>query len=212
MKMIGGVSAEEYAASWGCDPCYDRPPRKRGDGYYFYNFGSKLQKRTREWLVQFADAIKRTIKGLKEGNDKNGLRSLHLYVLKLAYFAKFDEFTQGYITCALWAETDSDGKPFDQNYEHVDIHINALHDAIADCKRFQEENAETLKVAYEHYAVGNWTPESQAGHDLWLSRNGHGVGFWSRGLPDDIGNALTVAAAKFGQRNLYVGDNGWLYL
>ncbi len=32
------ASPEEYAALWGCDPCYDREPRRPGDGYLFYNF------------------------------------------------------------------------------------------------------------------------------------------------------------------------------
>lgn len=34
-----GVS--EYLGLWGADPCYDTPPRNRGDGYVFYNYNSK---------------------------------------------------------------------------------------------------------------------------------------------------------------------------
>jgi hypothetical protein len=35
------VTVAEYLAMWGCDPCYDRAPRKPGDGYTFYNYGSE---------------------------------------------------------------------------------------------------------------------------------------------------------------------------
>lgn len=54
-----------YAAQWGCDPCYDRHPRKRGDGYLFYNFSSEHQPRTVEWLKEFSAAIGRTIRECK---------------------------------------------------------------------------------------------------------------------------------------------------
>ncbi len=33
------VNVAQYLSFWGCDPCYDHPPRNRGDGYIFYNYG-----------------------------------------------------------------------------------------------------------------------------------------------------------------------------
>jgi hypothetical protein len=50
-----------------------------------------------------------------------------------------------------------------------------------------------------------------AGHDFWLTRNGHGAGFWDGDLSEDVGNALTEAAKKFGECHLYVGDDGQIY-
>jgi len=47
----------------------------------------------------------------------------------------------------------------------------------------------------------------QCGHDLWLTRNGHGVGFWDRGYDLAIGDALTRAAHLAGARDLYLGDD-----
>lgn len=38
----------------------------------------------------------------------------------------------------------------------------------------------------------------QAGHDLWLTRNHHGAGFWDRGLGVK-GEKLTALAHKFGE-------------
>lgn len=55
---------------------------------------------------------------------------------------------------------------------------------------------------------------SAAGHDLALTRNGHGAGFWDRGLGAD-GDALSDIAKALGERNIEVvpadaddADNG----
>jgi hypothetical protein len=49
------------------------------------------------------------------------------------------------------------------------------------------------------------------GHDLWLTRNGHGAGFWDRGL-GDVGDKLTAIAKRMGSKSLYVGDDGKIYI
>lgn len=51
----------------------------------------------------------------------------------------------------------------------------------------------------------------EAGHNFWLTRNGHGAGFWDRGL-GGIGDALTAAACEFPEQTLYSGDDGKLYV
>jgi hypothetical protein len=74
------------------------------------------------------------------------------------------------------------------------------------CRSFQEANAELLAKAGD---------EEQNGRDFWFSRNGHGVGFFDRGYPDEIGDALQDAARAFGEHDLVpegfgqVSD-GWL--
>lgn len=55
--------ADELAAMWGCDPCYDSPPNLPGDGYKFYNFS--VEKSDAEFLRDFAPAIERTIKSVE---------------------------------------------------------------------------------------------------------------------------------------------------
>ena len=54
-----GMSPEDYAALYGCDPCYDRSPRLPGDGYLFYNFG--VEGYDKSFLEKFIPAIDRTI-------------------------------------------------------------------------------------------------------------------------------------------------------
>lgn len=49
------------------------------------------------------------------------------------------------------------------------------------------------------------------GHDLWLTRNGHGVGFWDRGL-GELGSDLTLAANRMGEAWVYCGEDGLAYV
>lgn len=45
------------------------------------------------------------------------------------------------------------------------------------------------------------TPE-QIGHDFWLTRNGHGAGFWDRGH-GELGDKLSDLAKTFGTVHVY---------
>ena len=52
----------------------------------------------------------------------------------------------------------------------------------------------------------SWT---HFGHDLWLTRNGHGSGFWNRGLAM-LGDELSDHARAMGEVWTYVTDDGEL--
>ena len=116
-----------------------------------------------------------------------------------------DAFTQGYIDAALWSSTDDDGEPLDEDYGIEDISPDTLRDMEADCADFQESNEELLSEAYD---LGE--DDARAGHDFWLTRNGHGAGFWDRGL-GKVGDELTDAAKAYGGQDLYVGDDDFIY-
>jgi len=64
-----------------------------------------------------------------------------------------------------------------------------------------------------HADCGNIEPACAAmGHDIWLTRQGHGVGFWDRKeLPATLRDACTQACRKMGEcyPEFY---RGWLYL
>jgi len=112
--------------------------------------------------------------------------------------SQIDDFTKGYLEAALWAENDSNGEPLDSKYNFNNFTKSALKSIIIDCKAFQEKAANFLSKAYELYNPTDSTVEEYAGHDFWLTRNGHGVGFWDRGFPDDIGDGLSDIARSFG--------------
>jgi hypothetical protein len=113
-----------------------------------------------------------------------------------------DEFTIAYVRALFWSSTDDEGNPLDREHAVLDLAPQARELVIADCKRFQETAAKEL----------DGEDRGQAGHDFWLTRNGHGAGFWDGDWPEDIGERLTELSEEFGEQEPVVGDNGLIYL
>ena len=115
-----------------------------------------------------------------------------------------DKFTSAYIEAALWSSMDESdeqgGEPLDANYGIDDISPETLASILDDCKAFQQDHAEDIDSELE-----------RAGHDFWLTRNGHGAGFFDGDWGDDIGHRLTEASELYGSVDLYVGDDGLIY-
>jgi hypothetical protein len=59
--------------------------------------------------------------------------------------------------------------------------------------------------------VGSEGPIAQAGHDFWLTRNGHGAGFWDGDWPEAYEKMFTKGAESYGDFTLYLGDDGKVY-
>ena len=93
---------------------------------------------------------------------------------------------RGSLECAAWSE-DAPDLPWDK--DSVDSARKELADFWITCRLF----------------LGHW-PASQMGHDFWLTRNGHGTGFWDRGFPE--GNLLTELCEPYGSAYVEVWDNG----
>lgn len=104
-----------------------------------------------------------------------------------------DAFFKAYVECALWSSTDDDGEPLDGH----EVAPDALKSMREDCEDFCQANKELLDKAGD---------DSQNGHDFWLTRNGHGAGFWDRGY-GKTGARLTEASKVYGSVTLYVGDD-----
>jgi hypothetical protein len=121
-------------------------------------------------------------------------------------------FLDAYIECALWSSNDEStpqgGEPFDANYSAEDIAPETLQRMREDCEAFQRDNAELLAQVPQRRA--EWTADEQNGHDFWLTRNGHGAGFWDRGY-GALGRQLTDACRPWGSFDLYLGDDGLIH-
>lgn len=52
---------------------------------------------------------------------------------------------------------------------------------------------------------------AQAGHDFWMTRNGHGVGFWDGDWIEPYAGQLDRLAKSFDQVDLYRGSDGRIY-
>ena len=117
-----------------------------------------------------------------------------------------DEFTSSYIETMLWSSNDESdergGEPLDKNYGADDLSDEAIARCFADCAAFQAVNSDNLATR----------SAGQGGHDFWLTRNGHGAGFWDGDWEKEIGQALTKSAKEFGEENPYVGDDGQIHL
>lgn len=113
---------------------------------------------------------------------------------------KLRPFVKHYLIAALWSSTDPNDDPLDDNYSLTDCSPELIAQAEKDCAEFEEKAGPLLDLQ----------SDEQNGHDFWLTRNRHGVGFWDRGLglPGDM---LTKIAHSFGEINIYVGDDGKLY-
>lgn len=120
-----------------------------------------------------------------------------------------DPFSRAYIEAALWLLDEADTDPEDGAYsaDVARLSDDAYTRAVLDCSAFRMANAAALVEAYTQDAVSY--DETQAGHDYYLTRNGHGAGFWDRGL-GEIGDHLTAAAGRH-EAQLYQGDDGLLY-
>jgi hypothetical protein len=119
---------------------------------------------------------------------------------------KLDSFTQQYLETALWSSTDDNGEPLDENYTLQDFAPETIKQAVEDCEAFQRDQAELLEQAYERDGYD----ASNAGHDFWLSRNGHGAGFFDRGR-EDHWTDLQAEARTWGTVDLFVADTGEIY-
>jgi len=113
-----------------------------------------------------------------------------------------------YLICALWSSTDYDDKPLDAEFSVDDISPETRIESNTDILS-ATMLADDACPDWREY----WTDE-QFGHDLWLTRNGHGAGFWDRysvGRGAEIGDILTDIAKTFGSVDLYVGDDNLIY-
>jgi hypothetical protein len=150
---------------------------------------------------------------------KRGLKTLHSAKLAISRHIKehpnqynVDEFTRGYAECAIWSSTEGEeGTPIDQNYDLDDIAPETWQEFVSDCADFQKSNRALLRKYCDQYKPAqDFNVWACAGHDFWLTRNGHGAGFWDRGL-GEIGKKLSESAKIYGEVWLYIGDDGKVY-
>jgi hypothetical protein len=125
------------------------------------------------------------------------------------------EFFDAYVQTALWSSHDesneSSSEPMDANYGPNDIAPETLAKMRADCDAFYDANETDLNCEGVTYGP-DFGQDGRAGHDFWLTRNRHGAGFWDGDWPEPEGERLTQAAHRFGECDLYVGDDGCIHL
>lgn len=120
-----------------------------------------------------------------------------------------DELVDGYMDVAddhpLHGISENDD--LDEHFDITDISKCALRSAEKDVNGFFDDIEELglLDQAREYADDGN------IAHDFWLTRNGHGAGFWDGDYGDSLGKKLTDIAKKWGEINFYVDIDGKVY-
>lgn len=117
---------------------------------------------------------------------------------------QFSKFYLAYIEAMFFAPSDDE-----VTTEH-DLSLGAISRSITEvwaawiCMRDIINDDEAYK--------GNYDPVKHAGHDLWLTRNGHGSGFWDGDWAQPQADKLCEVAKIMGQSDVYLGDDGLVYL
>jgi hypothetical protein len=108
-----------------------------------------------------------------------------------------------YLETALWSSNDEDGEPLDSNYSIEDISPESVN-------KSKNELADFLKKAKK------WLPKdvdiTSVAHDFWMSRNGHGSGFFDADYVDgQPRKMLQTIAGTFRNVDPVVGDDGKIH-
>ncbi len=120
-------------------------------------------------------------------------------------------FARAYVAALYFADCgEGDQPPAD-----AELSPEALESIAADCAAFEQANAADIGKGCTR-GSGEYTASEQAGHDFYLTRNGHGAGFWDGDWQDgedkSRGERLSEAAHAFGGSSPYLGDDGKIYL
>ena len=102
-----------------------------------------------------------------------------------------DDFVKGYKEAMAWTEEESIGSDWEYSPE-------SETDIINECLQFYQANASLMSLVSPDF--------EQHGHDFWLTRNGHGAGFWDRGYKKEIADALTEDSHRCGEAYLLSED------
>ena len=118
-------------------------------------------------------------------------------------------FYLAYLEAAVWSSTDDDGEPLDRL--DIDVSEETQSEMRADCDKFYDDNEHLITsencLARIGQRFGLFPVYSQAGHDFWLTRNGHGVGFWETSdWEAEAGEQLDNASKAFGEYYLFAQD------
>ena len=108
-----------------------------------------------------------------------------------------ETFLTAYIEAALWSTsgTDPEGNEL-ESLEDFEVAPETEDRMRRECARFLE--------TYGHLI-------SEDTRLFWLTRNGHGCGFWDGDWAPGVEDLLTEASKRFGEAYLYVGDDGLVH-
>lgn len=175
-------------------------------------------------MRKYLDIIEGTNEVVQPVAEAKGRLHQYLETLQEGFSSKaingvgVDDFIHGYIEAILFSESDEStpdgGHPLNQNYSAEDFSDEAKEQIDADCRHFLHKAAPWITVD-NYTGAMTGTLAAHAGHDFWLTRVGHGAGFWDGDWKSDKDSSgdgpLTKRAKETGHVDVYVGDDGKLH-
>ena len=140
---------------------------------------------------------------------------------------EFEAFETHMLATALWSSNGTVETPegehtfmLDEHYGIEDFSDDArakLHD---DALRFYSANVSAIHcegapLANDFEGTTSERQAAMAGRDFWLTRCGHGAGFWDGTWPQGVADHLDAQCGwgnKFGNVDLYVGDDNKIHV
>ena len=114
-------------------------------------------------------------------------------------------FFAAYLEAALWSSTDDEGDCLDAKFSPEDIEPETLEVLKAHCLSFL-----SLALCYIEAEERDGNKIEMAGHDFWLTSQGHGAGFWDGDWPK-YGDLLTNPSRRYpSEINLEPNEEGKL--
>lgn len=125
---------------------------------------------------------------------------------------RFD-FVHSYLDCALWSsiytpEGQEEPIELDSTHSICDFSAKGYFRLAKTALQFLKRNRETLEKAMD---AKHGLDYSRAGHDLWLTHNGYGSGFWDGDWTEPYAEQLTKATDILNPIQLEVGDDNKIY-
>lgn len=123
-------------------------------------------------------------------------------------------FIRSYLETALWSSCDDAGNPLDDGRDLTDIHPDDLKSLTEQARAFFLEFESCILTdnaplaEYWDGATDNNRKAAMAGHDFWLTRCGHGAGFWDGDWPEPCATELDLGSQAAGNVDLYLDDSG----
>lgn len=114
----------------------------------------------------------------------------------------YKDFFEAYCACAAWTATSDDGMVIASGMpDEVPEDVRTALEP--DARKFYDDN-------HHLWAFEDGYGDPGAGHDFWLTRNGHGAGFWDRGLKH--GDVLTEKCKPYGGVDVWLDEAGFVQL
>ena len=157
-------------------------------------------------VVETTSRLRQYLTTLEEGYSSKAINGVDV-----------NEFIGGYIEAILFAETDNSrddgGDPLSNSHDHESFSHEAMERIEADCRAFLHKAAPWITEENYKGALRGGSVAAHAGHDFWLTRVGHGAGFWDGDWASDENSngPLTQRAKEAGRVDVLVGDDGKLH-